>query len=210
MSIFSNLFKKRTEEEQDKVGGVQDFMMLVRVYYQCVFSANLGITQLNLFPDLMMFKRSLHIPTENNKLGVAEKRRCRKMLQELYGMQDIFFKEIDNSVRHKCRNANDVRGYLLRFQSMTEELMMVVGNLMQWKFRIPSLFKKVLYTMTQKTVNDIMTRNDWKDNGIRKSCVSVRKTARNLGYSTEWMTEYVFRIVMLAKKEPKKNLEEKK
>ena len=37
---------------------------------------------------------------------------------------------------------------------------------------------------------------------------AVRKYQAVLGYSEQWMTEYVHTIVMLAKKEPKKNSEQ--
>ena len=42
MSIFSKLFgKKQTEgEETSHVGGMEDFMTLIRVYYQSVMACN--------------------------------------------------------------------------------------------------------------------------------------------------------------------------
>ena len=42
--------------------------------------------------------------------------------------------------------------------------------------------------------------------------MAVRQYKERLGYSEAWMTEYVFNVVMLAKKEPKKkdNQEEAK
>ena len=51
-------------------------------------------------------------------------------------------------------------------------------------------------------------KNDWKDEGVRRTCVSIRKYQNILGYTEQWMTEYVHTIVMLAKKEPKKNSEQ--
>ena len=32
--------------------------------------------------DLAVFKRTLKVPTQNNKLGIAERTRCRKMLMD--------------------------------------------------------------------------------------------------------------------------------
>ena len=86
--------------------------------------------------------------------------------------------------------------------------MMLMGNLMQWKMRLPSFFKGALREMTAKQVHQVLTKNDWKDEGVRRACVSVRKYQNVLGYTEQWMTEYVHTIVMLAKKEPKKNSEE--
>ena len=105
MSIFSKLFgKKQTEgEETSHVGGMEDFMTLIRVYYQSVMACNIGITNINFLPDMAVFKRTLKIPTQNNKLGIAEKSRCKKMLVELYGLSDDFFKEIDGSIKKIAR-----------------------------------------------------------------------------------------------------------
>ena len=100
MSIFSKLFgKKQAEEETPRVGGMEDFMTLIRVYYQAVMASNIGISNINFLPDMAVFKRTLKIPTQNNKLGIAEKSRCKKMLTEIYGLPDSFYKEIDASIK---------------------------------------------------------------------------------------------------------------
>ena len=205
MSIFSKLFgKKQTEgEESVRVGGMEDFMTLIRVYYQAVMALNIGITNINFLPDMAVFKRSLKIATQNNKLGVAEKSRCKKMLTDIYGLPDSFFKEVDNSIKKNVKNINDVKTYLFMFQGFSQDLMMLIGNLMQWKFRMPGVFKKLLRSMTEKTVHDIVTKTDWKDDSVHKTCLTIRKYKQALGYSEEWMNEYVYNIVLLAKKEPK-------
>lgn len=206
MNLFSKLFgKKQAEnaEESVRVGGMEDFMTLIRVYYQAVMAAQMGISNINFLPDMAVFKRTLKIPTQNNKLGIAEKSRCKKMLIDIYGLSDSFFKEIDCSIKKNCKNVNDVKNYLFMFQGFSQDLMMVIGNLMQWKFRMPSVLKKMLRNMTEKTIHDILTKNDWKDDGVRKTCANIRQYQHALGYSEEWMTEYVYNIVLLAKKEPK-------
>ena len=206
MSIFSKLFgNKQAEnaEENIRIGGMEDFMTLIRVYYQAVMAAQLGISNINFLPDMAVFKRTLKIPTQNNKLGVAEKSRCKKMLADLYGLSDGFFKEIDNSIKKNCKNVNDVKNYLFMFQGFSQDLMMVVGNLMQWKFRMPTMLKKLLRNITEKTIHDILTKTTWKDESVRKTCINIRQYQHALGYSEGWMTEYVYNIVLLAKKEPK-------
>ena len=133
------------------------------------------------------------------------------MLMDVYGMEDNFFKEIDASIKRNCRNVNDIKNYLLMFQGFSQALMMLMGNLMQWKFRMPSMFHKALRGMTAKTIHQIMTKNDWRDDNVRRTCVNIRQYQMRLGYSEAWMTEYVHRIVLLAKKEPKpKDVDEKK
>ena len=203
MSIFAKLFGRKSENQQVKVGGMEDFMTLIRVYYQAVMASNLGITNINMLPDLATFKRTLKVTTQNNKLGLAEKSRCKKMIEQLYGLDDEFFKEIDGSIKKNCRSMNDVNGYFFRFQQFNESLMMLVGNLMQWKFRTPGFMKKALRAMTEQTVSDILTKNKWKDEATYKTVAIVRQLQGQLGYSQKWMTDFVYQIVSLAKKEKK-------
>lgn len=210
MGILNIFGKKSVAEQGWRVGGMEDFMTLIRVYYQAVMAANLGINNLAALPDLRLFKQTLHVPTVNNKLGLGEKNRCKKLLSEIYGISDNFFKEIDMSIKRNCKNLNSVQPYFFAFQGFSQELMMVMGNLMKWKFRVPGFMKNALRIMTQKTVNDVLTKDNWKKDDVRKACMSVRQYQQKLGYSGEWMAEYVYNIVILAKKEPKpKDVEEK-
>lgn len=202
MSFISKLFRRGGGEKQ-RIGGMEDFMTLIRVYFQASMAADLGITNLAALPDLRIFKATLKVPTVNNKLGVGEKARCRKMLKEMYSMDDSFFKEIDQSLRRRCRKVQDVQVYLIQFQNFTQDLMMLIGNLMKFKLRLPSFMKGALKTMTEKTVGDIFTKNDFRDAGVMKTSVAVRNYAQKLGFSQQWTTDFAYRVVMLAKKEPK-------
>ena len=121
-----------------------------------------------------------------------------------YGLNENFFKEIDASVKRNCRTQNDIQSYLFMYQGFSNDLMMLMGNLMQWKFRMPSIFKKALYGMTQKTVHDVCTKTVWKADDVHKTAATVRQYKERLGYSEQWMTDYVYNIVLLAKKEPKR------
>ncbi|MCI6619489.1 MAG: hypothetical protein MSD82_11610 [Prevotella sp.] len=201
MGIVSKLFGRKSEGK--RTGGMEDYMSLVRVYFQASIASNLGINNLSMLPDLRTFKSTLHVPTVNNKLGVGEKNHCRKMMKDIYKTDDGFFKEIDQSIRKNCRKIQDVQTYMYQFQAFTQELMMLVGNLMKFKLRMPSIFKKALYTMTEKTVNDIFDKNDYTDAGVVKSVMTIRQIDKRLGFSRKWTTDFVYQIVMLAKKEPK-------
>lgn len=203
MSILSKIFGRKTSDEQQKTGGMEDFMTLIRVYFQAAMAADLGITNLAALPDLRVFKTTLHVATVNNRLGIGERTRCKKMLKEIYDMDDIFFKEIDSSIRKRCRKIQDVQVYMLQFQGFTQDLMMLVSNLMKFKLRLPAFMKKALYTMTEKTVNDIFNKNDYTDPGVLKTVVSVRQYAAKLGFTQQWTTAFVYKVVMLAKKEPR-------
>ena len=196
---FFDIFR-RTPKEQ--VGGMEDFMTLIRVYFQSVLAANLGISNLAALPDLATFKRTLHVPTLNNKLGLGEKKACQKLLQNLYGISDNFFKEIDLSVKKGCKNQAHVQNYLFAFQGFSQDLIMLLGNLMKWKFRIPGFLKGLMKKVINNTIDEVMTKNSWNDAGVQKTVFAIRRYQQQLGFSTEWIKEYTYNVIMLAKKEP--------
>ena len=180
MGFWNKIFGK--QEGEQRIGGMEDFMTLIRVYFQASMAADLGITSLAALPALRVFKSTLKVATVNNKLGVGERSRCKNMLKQMYGMDDEFFKEIDQSLRKRCKKVQDAQTYLFQFQGFTQELMMLTGNLMKFKLRLPGFMKKMLYTMTEKTVNDIFNKNDYSDAGVMKSVVAVRQYAQRLGF----------------------------
>lgn len=208
MSFFGKLFGKKAED--NKVGGMEDFMTLIRVYYQATIAAQVGITNLAALPDLRLFKQTLKVPTINNKLGLGEKKRCAKMLNEVYGISDTFCSEIDTSVKKRCKRLQDVQPYLIQFQGFSQDLMMLMGNLMQWKFRLPSFMRGLLRSLTEKTVHDVVTKNNWSDDNVRRTVATVRKYQQTLGFSEAWMTEYVHTTVMLAKKEKRADIDDER
>ena len=210
MGFFSKLFKRNTSEEAETStkGTVEEFVSLIRVYYQAVMAVNLGVTNLNMLADMALFKRMLKIPTQNNKLGVAEKSRVRKVLMQDYGLNEKFFKEIDSSVKKCCRNQNDIKSYFFMFQGFCNDLFSLLGNLMQWKFRLALLMKKLIYCQTVKTVPEIMTRSEWDYVSVQKASWSVRKYAGTLGYSEQWIVDFVYNVVLLAREDQKKQAKE--
>ena len=129
------------------------------------------------------------------------------MMNEIYGTDESFFKEIDQSIRKNCRKLQDVQVYLVQFQNFSQDIMMLTGNLMKFKLRLPSFFKKAIRTMTEKTVHDIFTKNDYTDAGVLKTIVAIRQYNKRLGFSEKWITDYVYQLVMLAKKEPRQTEE---
>ena len=210
MGILSNLFgRKPIDDKEMKIGGMEDFMTLIRVYFQAVMASTINITNIAALPDLRVFKTTLRIPTQGGRLGVAEKARCRKMLKEMYEMDDQFFKEIDQSISRRCRRIKDVQAYLLQFQAFVQDVMMLTGNLMKFKLRLPSFFKKAIKSMTEKTVHDIFTKNDYSDASVMKTVIAVREYNKRLGFSEKWVTDFVYRVVMLAKKEKQPQTDDK-
>ncbi len=57
------VYSKRNPMKQ-KVGNVEDFISLTRVYFQSVIATNLGITNIRFLPDVANFKRLFKIPTQ--------------------------------------------------------------------------------------------------------------------------------------------------
>lgn len=201
MGIFSKLFSRNDEDK--KVGGMEDYMTLVRVYFQAALASQLGITNLAMLPDLRVFKTSLHVPTVNNRLGIGEKAQVKKMMKNIYDTDDNFFKEIDASIRKNCQKLQDVNTYLIQFQNFTQDLMMLMGNLMKFKLRLPSFMKKTLYKLTAQTVDDIFNKNDFSDASVLKTVVVLRHFNTRLKFSQQWVTDFTFQVLMLAKKEPR-------
>ena len=97
---------------------MNDYMTLVRVYFQAVLASRLGITNLSMLPDLRTYKQTFRVPTVNNKLGVGEKNSVKKTMKNLYGTSDLFFDEIDNSIKKQCKKVQDAQGYLYQFPSL--------------------------------------------------------------------------------------------
>ncbi|MCM1077993.1 MAG: hypothetical protein NC344_02690 [Bacteroidales bacterium] len=199
MGFLDKIFGKKQDVKEP---GMEDFMTLIRVYFQASIAANAGITNLAMLPDLRVFKSTLKVATVNNKLGVGERTRCRKMLSDMYGVEDTFYKEIDQSVKKNCRKMQDVQVYLVQFQTLTQELMMLMSNIMKFKLRLPSFFKGTLRSMTEKTVNEIFTKNDYDDPATMKTAMDLRNLAKRLGLSEQWIADFAFQLIMLAKKEP--------
>ena len=203
MSILSKILGRKDAEQQQKTGGMEDFMTLIRVYFQAAMAADLGITNLAALPDLRVFKTTLHVPTVNSRLGIGERTRCKKMLKDMYDIDDFFFKEIDSSLRKRCRRLQDVQTYMIQFQNFTQDLMMLLSNLMKFKLRLPSFMKKTLRSLINKTVDDIFNKNDYTDAAVLKTAVGVRQYAAKLGFSQQWTALFAEKVVMLAKKEPR-------
>lgn len=57
--------------------------------------------------------------------------------------------------------------------------------------------------MTEKTVSDIFVKNDYNNVGVVKVVANIRQYNKRLSFSQKWITDFVFQVVMLAKKEPK-------
>ena len=111
MNLLQKLFNRDKAGNELRTGGMEDFMTLIRVYFQASIANKIGITNLNMLPDLRVFKQTLKVPTVNNRLGLNEKTRCRKMLGEIYGLKDDFFKEIDKSISETIATQAKQKGY---------------------------------------------------------------------------------------------------
>lgn len=204
MGILSKLANKREDATAEAQSRAEEFIMLIRVYYQAVMAVQLGITNLNVLSDMALFKRMLKIPTQNNKLGVAEKARARKLLMQDYGLDENFFKEIDASIKKNCRSINDVQSYFFKFQGFCNDLFVLIENLMGLKFRLSIFIKKLLYRQTSKTIHKIVTQSEWKDINTQKAAWAIRKYKESLGYSEKWMTDFVYHVLLLSSRGGKK------
>lgn len=199
MSIFSKIFQR--QQEQASTTSADDFMSLTQVYFQAALASNLGITNIRLVPELAQFKRLFKVPTAGGKLGIGEKAASKRMLMADYGLSENYFKEIDSSLKKHCKSQQQLQSYMFMYQGFISDLMMLTGNLMQWKLRLPSYFKSTLQQWTADTVHQICTKPVWKKDDEQKAANSIRNYKERLDYSESWMTEFVFTAFMLAKKQ---------
>ena len=61
MGFLSKLFGKN-DATRSKTGGMEDYMTLVRVYFQAVLATRLGINNLAMLPDLRTYKQTFSCP----------------------------------------------------------------------------------------------------------------------------------------------------
>ena len=76
MGVFSKLFGRKAEDK--KVGGMEDYMTLVRVYFQATLASQLGITNLAMLPDLRAFKTTSVFLHKTTSWAWERKRMLRK------------------------------------------------------------------------------------------------------------------------------------
>ncbi|MCQ2218694.1 MAG: hypothetical protein MJZ33_09490 [Paludibacteraceae bacterium] len=198
MSLIDKMTQKAAAQQDAIREKSEEYNSLIRVYLQAVMAADLKIIDLRMLPDLTLFKRKLKIATQG-RLGVAEKSYVRKYMIDNYGMTDLFFNEIDSSAKKFCKKQNDIPNYLYAFQGFSQSLFTAVGTEMQYKLRIPAIFKSLLQSMTKKAINKILTQNTWKNIEERTACESVRSLQAKLHFSEEWMFQYVYPVFMIAK-----------
>ncbi|HOI26377.1 MAG: hypothetical protein M0P12_08410 [Paludibacteraceae bacterium] len=198
MGLLEKLTKKKDALEEAVRERSEEYNSLIRVYMQAVMAANLGITDLRMLPDMLVFKRKLKIATQG-RLGVAEKAYIRNLMMKEYGMKELFFNEIDSSAKKFCKKQNDIPNYFYAFQGLSQDLFMAVGTKMQYKLRLPSIFKGLIRSMIKKTIHEVLTKDVWKAADVRQACVNVRMYQQKLHLSEDWMFEYVYPVLMIAK-----------
>ncbi|MFI3267334.1 MAG: hypothetical protein R3Y51_01325 [Rikenellaceae bacterium] len=204
MGLFSNLFgKKNTGEEakNDVQTNVEEFMSLIRIYYQASIIAHVGITNLSIVPEFAMYKRMMRIPTVGGKVGIAEKSHVRKSMMADYGMNETFFKEIDSSIRRNCKGMRDIQGYFFAFGNFTNDLMTYLSSQLQWRLQFSMIFKGMVRPTVSSAIKKLLTKEYWKDETTTRSVYGIRASKQALGYSEAWMTEFVCQILYMSRKD---------
>ena len=175
-------------------------MLLLRVYFQATIAAQTGFNNIKVLNDLRFFKQTYHIATLNNKIGLSEKKQCQKMLQSIYGFSDRFFSEIDSSMKKSCRTIQDFQPYMLKYQDFTQNILMLIPNLVGRKLAVLRFFPKLMKESINKSIHKILTQTDWKDPSTRIAAIAVRKEQTSLRYSEAWICEFVNTIIPLGLK----------
>lgn len=198
MNIFKLFSKKKKEEKSTEE--IENLMLLLRVYYQATIAAQTGFNNIKVLNDLRFFKQTYHIATLNNKIGLSEKKQCQKMLQSIYGFSDRFFSEIDSSMKKSCRTIQDFQPYMLKYQDFTQNILMLIPNLVGRKLAVLRFFPKLMKESINKSIHKILTQTDWKDPSTRIAAIAVRKEQTSLRYSEAWICEFVNTIIPLGLK----------
>lgn len=207
MGILYRLFgwgRSKKEEESDVQSDVEEFMSLIRIYYQSSIISQVGITNLNMVPEFAMYKRMMRIPTVSGKLGVAEKSHVRKTMIADYKMNESFFKEIDASIRRNCKSVRDMQGYFFTFGNFTNDLMTYLSTEVQWKLQGAMLFKKLLRPTIKSAINKMMTKATWKEATTATTISRLRASKATLNYSDDWLVEFSYQVLIQSKKDSKK------
>jgi hypothetical protein len=92
---------------------------------------------------------------------------------------------------------------MIAFQGFSQEIIILISNRLNLKIRIPSFLGRLLRKVTNNEVHEILTNNNWTDDATRRAAASIKKYQKMLGFSESWIQEYVYNIIILAKKEPK-------
>ena len=198
MNIFKLFSKKKKEEKSTQE--IENLMLLLRVYFQATIAAQTGFNNIKVLNDLRFFKQTYHIATLNNKIGLSEKKQCQKMLQSIYGFSDRFFSEIDSSMKKSCRTIQDFQPYMLKYQDFTQNILMLIPNLVGRKLAVLRFFPKLMKESINKSIHKILTQTDWKDPSTRIAAIAVRKEQTSLRYSEAWICEFVNTIIPLGLK----------
>jgi hypothetical protein len=198
MNIFKLFSKKKKEEKSTEE--IENLMLLLRVYFQATIAAQTGFNNIKVLNDLRFFKQTYHIATLNNKIGLSEKKQCQKMLQSIYGFSDRFFSEIDSSMKKSCRTIQDFQPYMLKYQDFTQNILMLIPNLVGRKLAVLRFFPKLMKESINKSIHKILTQTDWKDSSTRIAAIAVRKEQTSLRYSEAWICEFVNTIIPLGLK----------
>lgn len=198
MNIFKLFSKKKKEEKSTEE--IENLMLLLRVYFQATIAAQTGFNNIKVLNDLRFFKQTYHIATLNNKIGLSEKKQCQKMLQSIYGFSDRFFSEIDSSMKKSCRTIQDFQPYMLKYQDFTQNILMLIPNLVGRKLAVLRFFPKLMKESINKSIHKILTLTDWKDPSTRIAAIAVRKEQTSLRYSEAWICEFVNTIIPLGLK----------
>lgn len=198
MNIFKLFSKKKKEEKSTEE--IENLMLLLRVYFQATIAAQTGFNNIKVLNDLRFFKQTYHIATMNNKIGLSEKKQCQKMLQSIYGFSDRFFSEIDSSMKKSCRTIQDFQPYMLKYQDFTQNILMLIPNLVGRKLAVLRFFPKLMKESINKSIHKTLTQTDWKDPSTRIAAIAVRKEQTSLRYSEAWICEFVNTIIPLGLK----------
>lgn len=200
MGLLDKLQKKQADREEDVRNREEEYISMIRVYIQAVMASHLGITNINMIPELAMFKRRMKVQTLNGRLGEGERVAAKKIIKQVYKLDDDFFTELDKSIRRMCKKQQDIQSYFVSFQGMLNDLLMILSSELQWKLRLPKIFNKMLKGSIKSAIADVFKKTDWGGAAdLFRASQNVRKYNEKFKFSQKWVFDFVYPVLMIAK-----------
>ena len=184
-----------------------DFVLLINAYYQAdALSKNVKSSSIlwvvDIQYELVQFREFVSQSSEllgqaikdSDNLGVRgkfDKTLIEEKLRIIYGVNDRFVSEIENSVSIFSIEDGDMTSYRIQFQMASDTLNNFVGGTLPFLDNHISL-KDRIYGI----VNDILKQDYWEGDEIKRQIDFVRSLKTILKFSDNWIQEYAHRMFM--------------
>lgn len=178
-----------------------DFDFLVNSYYQAYgltknMSARGMFGNISLLPEVDMFRENLKVQPllyetiiqadKNGQQGQFEINLIKLKLTEIYGVEENWINEIEESVNMFSKENSDMSNYRINFQTASDTLYRLVGAV------IPNMDKNILKNdAIEHVTSSVLNQNHWQGDDIIQQINFSRLFKKPLFYSDNWIYVYM-------------------